>query len=264
MSTKSIIACCKYQLYKMRLIPLFFAIYVFGSMLLSAIIISIIEKVPFSLNGAGSSGFDMFLGLIIFGVACSFTSDFLNTAAANGASRTTACVSSFISWVIFSVVSAIEVSILYPIVSFLTKNEEIWGASFYGYIIPLQNEGWDMFSIRLRYFGICIFIFIALSATGMLLSSIVYKLPKWASALIIIAMIFIPTAGIYLTFGEKGFVLFWFNVFKFFGFGVTNEDLIGDPLQGAATFLGLSFLLLLLSCLITRHSSVKPLAIKTD
>lgn len=264
MSIKSIIACCKYQLYKMRLIPLFFVIYVFGSMLLSAIIISVIEKVPFSLVGAGSSGFDMLIGLLIFGFMCSFMADFLNTAAANGVSRTTACVSTFISSVICSIVSAIEISVIYPIVSFFTKNEEIWGASLYGHIISLQNEGWDMFSIRLRYFGICIFIFIALCSLGMLLASIVYKLPKWASALIIIAMIFIPTAGIYLTFGEKGFVLFWFNVFKFFGFGVTNVDLIGDPLQGAAMFLGLSLILLLLSCLITRHSSVKPLAIKTD
>lgn len=259
MSTKSIISCCKYQLYKMRLIPLWFVIYVFGSMLFSAIVISVIEKVPFSLAGAGSSGFDMLMGLLLFGFMCSFIEDFLNTAAANGVSRTTACVSTFISSVICSIVSAIEISVIYPIVSFFTGNEEIWGASFYGSISALQAAGWDMFSIKLRYLGICIFVYIALSAVAMLLASIVYKLPKWASLVTILAIIFIPTAGLYML-GENVFLQFWFSILVYLGLGAD----IGNALQGAAVCIGLSIILFLLSALITRRSHVKPLAIKSD
>lgn len=258
MSIKSIFACCKYQLFKLKLIPIFFAIYVFASMLFSAIVISVIEKVPFSLAGAGASGFDMFMGLLLFGFMCSFMADFLNTAAANGVSRTTACISAFISSVICSIVSAIEVSILYPITSFLTGVDEVWGAGFYGSISYLQEVGWSMFGIRLRYFGICVFVFIAFSALAMLLASIVYRLPKWASAVIIIAMVFIPTLGIYFALGESAFIMFWSAIVFALGLFTPNA------LQGAAVCIGLSLILLLLSCIITRRSSVKPLAIKGE
>lgn len=261
MSIKSIIACCKYQLYRMRLIPLWFAIYVFGSMLLSAIMLSVIGKRPFSLADTSSVVYDMLMAFILFGFMCSFMGDFFNTAAANGVSRTTACVSAFISSVICSLVSAIEVSVLYPIVSFITGDEEVWGASFYGSISSLQEAGWSMLGIRLRYFGICVFVFIALSALAMLLASIVYRLPKWASLVIILAIIFIPTAGLYML-GENVFISFWLKILQFLG--LVSETSIGSALQGAAVCIGASLVLLLLSCLITRHSSVKPLAIKSE
>lgn len=263
MSAKSIISCCKYQLYRMRLIPLWFVIYVFASILLSAIMISVINKVPFSLSYVSSGDFDMFMGLMLFGFMCSLMGDFLNTAAANGISRTTACISSFISSVICSVVSAIEVSVLYPIVSFITGYEEVWGASFYGSVFTLQEAGWGMFAIRLRFLGICIFAYIASSTIGLLLSSMVYKLPKFVSLTIIFAMIFIPTAGVYML-GENVFMSFWNSIFKILGLAITNDMLIGSALQGAAVCIGLSLVLLILSCLITRHSSAKPLAIKSD
>ncbi|MGN1136772.1 MAG: hypothetical protein ACI4SF_11195 [Oscillospiraceae bacterium] len=258
MSIKSVIACCKYQLYKMRFIPLFFAIYVFGSMFISAIIISVIEKTTFNLSGCGSILIDLIMGFVIFGFMCSFMSDYLNTAAANGVSRTTACVSAFISSVIFSVASAIEVSILYPIVSLISGDNETWGANFYGSINSLQEAGWSMFAIRLRFLGICLFAFIALSAVAIFLASIAYKLPKWAAAIIICAMAFIPTLGVYFTLGTKALAVLWTVILAILG--VVTEN----PLQGAAVCIGLSLVLLLLSCLITKRSSAKPLAIKSD
>lgn len=258
MSMKSIIPCCKYQLYRMRLIPLWFAIYVFGSMLLAAIMLSVIGKRPFSLADTSSVEYDLLMAFILFGFMCSFMGDFFNTAAANGVSRTTACVSAFISSVICSLVSAIEVSILYPITSFLTGVDEVWGAGFYGSISSLQEAGWSMFGIRLRYFGICVFVFIAFSALAMLLASIVYRLPKWASAVIIIAMVFIPTLGIYFALGEFAFIMFWSAIV--FALGLVTPS----ALQGAAVCIGLSLILLILSCSITKRSSAKPLAIKSD
>lgn len=264
MSIKSVIACCKYQLNRMRFIPLFYVIYVFGSMFLAAIMLSVIEKRPFSLADTSSAAYDLFMAVAIFGYMCSFVSDFFNTAAANGVSRKTVCVSTFISSVICSVVSAIEVSVLYPIVSLITGDEEAWGASFYGFPLSLLDEGWSMFTIKLRYFGICIFIYIASCAIAMLFASIVYKLPKWAAVIIICAMTFIPTFGIYFVLGETVFVSFWDNVAKILGLGIINESLIGNALQGAAVCIGLSIILFLLSALITRRSHVKPLAIKSD
>ena len=264
MSIKSVIACCKYQLSRMRFIPIFFAVWSIGSILFTAIIRSIIDKVPFSLAGTGSGGYDLLMGAIIFGYMCFFMTDFLNTAAANGASRTTACVSAYISSIICSFVSALEVSVFSPIVSLISGEEEIWGASLYGYIGALQEAGWDMLSIKLRFFGICLVYYIALSTMAILLVSIVYRFPKWVSALIIITMIFIPTAGIYMTLGKEAFASFWYSIVKLLGLKIEHEWLIGNALQGAAVCIGSSLVLLLLSCLITRRSSVKPLAIKSD
>lgn len=264
MSIKSIISCCKYQLYRMRFIPLFFAVWSVASILFSATIRSIIDKVPFSLANTGSGSYDMFMGVIIFVYMCIFMTDFFNTAAANGASRTTACVSSYISSIICSFVSAVEVSVFSPIVSCITGNDEVWGASLYGHALTFLDEGWSMFAVRLRYFGICLFCYIAICAFVMLLTSLLYRLPNWIALTIMTLMVFIPTAGIYLALGEKALILFWYNVAKFIGIGVFDEALIGNALQGAAVFIGLSLILLLLSCLITRHSSAKPLAIKSD
>lgn len=265
MSLKSVIACCKYQLYKMRFIPLVLVVYVFGTMILTAITISVIDKVPFSFANANTSCIDMLMGGIIFAFMCFFLmTDYLNTAAANGVSRTTACISAYISSVICSLVSAIEVSVLIPIISLITGYGETWGASLYGYIGALQDAGWDMLSIRLRFFGICLVYYIALSTMAMLLVSIVYRFPKWVSALIIITMIFIPTAGIYMTLGEEAFSSFWYSIAKLLGLKIEHEWLIGNALQGAAVCIGLSLVLLLLSCLITRRSSAKPLAVKSD
>ena len=267
MSANSIIANCKYQLYRLRFVPLFYLIWVIGSMLLSATIRSIAEKVPFSLRETGQNGFDALMGIFVFGFMCAYTTDFFNTAAANGTSRTTACVSVYISSVIFSVVLALEVSVVSPIMSLITGDNEIWGASLYGVKYVLYDAGWSDFAVRLRYFGIAIFSFIALCAIVILIASLSYKLPSWATLIIDLLMILIPTGGIYFALGEDALASFWCNIIKLVGLAdlvnpSSDAPFIGNALQGAAVFIGASLILLLLSCLITRRSSVKPLAIK--
>lgn len=262
MSAKSIIANCKYQLYRLRSVPLFSIIYVVGSMLLSAVLRSIVDKVPFSLRGTGQNGFDVLMGLIIFGFMCGYITDFFNTAAANGTSRATACVSAYISSVILSIVSAVEVSVIYPIMSLITGENEEWGAVLYGTRDALLGTGWSEFAVRLRFFGIAAFGYIAICAAVILLASLKYRLPGWIAVPTIILIFFIPTGGIYFALGENALLSFWGNVIKLIGLSNSEHPYIGNASQGAAVFIGSSLILLLLSCLITRRSSVKPLAIK--
>lgn len=267
MSANSIIANCKYQLYRLRSVPLFYLIWVIGSMLISATIRSVAEKVPFSLRETGQNGFDALIGLFVFGYMCANITDFFNTAAANGTSRTTACVSAYISSVILSVVSALEVSVIFPIMSLITGEDEMWGASLYGVKSILYDAGWSNFAIRVRYFGIAVFSYIALCAAVIFIAALMYKLPGWASLITILLLIFIPTGGIYFALGEDALASFWCSVMKLVGLSYLDDSsldasFIGNASQGAAVFIGASLILLLISCLITRRSSVKPLAIK--
>lgn len=267
MSANSIIANCKYQLYRLRSVPLFYLIWVIGSMLISATIRSLTEKVPFSLRETGQNGFDALIGIFIFAFMCANITDFFNTAAANGTSRTTACVSAYISSVIFSIISALEVSVIFPIMSLITGDDEMWGASLYGVNYVLYDEGWSDFAVRLRFLGIAIFSYIALCAVVILIASISYKHSNWAALIITLLLIFIPTGGIYFALGEDALASFWCSVVKLVGLAdlvdpSSDAPFIGNASQGAAVFIGASLILLLLSCLITRRSSVKPLAIK--
>lgn len=260
MSANSIIANCKYQLYRLRFVPLFYLIWTIGSLLLSATIRSIAEKVPFSLRETGQNGFDVLMGFFVFGFICAYITDFFNTAAANGTSRTTACVSVYISSVIFSVVSALEVSVLYPIMSLITGDDEMWGATIYGTRDALLGSGWGEFAIRLRFFGISAYYYIAICAIVILLGALLYKFPSWLAIFIEIMIFFIPTGGIYLTLGEDALYSFWSAIAA--QIGLITDSYIGNASKGAVTLIGFSLILLLLSCLITRRSSVKPLAIK--
>ena len=267
MAANSIIANCKYQLYRLRFVPLFYIIYTFGSMLLSAALTSIIEKVPFSFREAQQNGLDILMGFFVFGFMCANITDFFNTAAANGTSRTTACVSAYISSVIFSIVSALEVSVIFPIMSLITGEDEMWYASLYGVKSILYDAGWSNFAIRVRYFGIAVFSYIALCAAVIFIAALMYKLPGWASLITILLLIFIPTGGIYFALGVDALASFWCSVVKLVGLSYLfdtslDASFIGNALQGAAVFIGASLILLLISCLITRRSSVKPLAIK--
>lgn len=267
MSANSIIANCKYQLYRLRSVPLFYLIWVIGSMLISATIRSVAEKVPFSLRETGQNGFDVLIGFFVFGYMCANITDFFNTAAANGTSRTTACVSAYISSVILSVVSALEVSVIFPIMSLITGDDEMWCASLYGVKSSLIDEGWSDLTIRIRYFGIAVFSYIALCAAVIFIAALIYKLPGWASLITILLLIFIPTGGIYFALGVDALASFWCSVVKLVGLSYLVESdsdisFIGNASQGAAVFIGASLILLLLSCLITRRSSVKPLAVK--
>lgn len=267
MSANSIIANCKYQLYRLRSVPLFYLIWVIGSVLISATIRSVAEKVPFSLRETGQNGFDALTGIFVFGFMCANITDFFNTAAANGTSRTTACVSAYISSVIFSIVSALEVSVIFPIMSLITGEDEMWGASLYGVKSSLIDEGWSDLTVRIRYFGIAVFSYIALCAAVIFIAALIYKLPGWASLITILLLIFIPTGGIYFALGVDALASFWCSVVKLVGLSYLVESgsdvsFIGNASQGAAVFIGASLILLLISCLITRRSSVKPLAIK--
>ena len=267
MSANSIIANCKYQLYRLRFVPLFYLIWTIGSLLISATIRSVAEKVPFSLRETGQNGFDVFMGFFVFGFICAYITDFFNTAAANGTSRATACVSVYISSVIFSVVSALEVSVLFPIMSLITGDDEMWGASLYGVKYVLYDAGWSNFAVRLRFLGIAIFSYIALCAIVILIASVSYKLSTRVALIITLLLIFIPTGGIYFALGEDALASFWCSVVKLVGLAdlvdpSSDATFIGNASQGAAVFIGASLILLLLSCLITRRSSVKPLAIK--
>lgn len=260
MSAKSIIANCKYQLYRSRFVPLFYIIYAFVSMLIEATIRTAVEKVPFSFRGTGMNGLDLLVGLILLVFMCANITDFFNTAAANGSSRTTACVSAYISSVIFSIVSALEVSVIFPIMSLITKSDEVWAAVFYGAKDALIDSGWNEFLIRLRFFGIATYYYIAICAIVILLGAVLYKFPGWLAIVIEIMIFFIPTGGIYLTLGEDALASFWSVVGKHLG--LITDTYIGNASRGAVTLIVFSLILLLLSCLITRRSSVKSLAIK--
>lgn len=260
MSANSIIANCKYQLYRLRSVPLIYLIWTFGSMLLSAALTSIIEKVPFSFREAQQNGLDILMGFFVFGFMCANITDFFNTAAANGTSRTTACVSAYISSVIFSIVSALEVSVIFPIMSLITKSDEIWAAVFYGVKDALIDSGWNEILIRLRFFGIATYYYIAICAIVILLGAVLYKFPGWLAIIIEIMIFFIPTGGIYLTLGGDALESFWSFVGEHLG--LITDTYIGNASRGAVTLIVFSLILLLLSCLITRRSSVKPPAIK--
>lgn len=263
MSVKSIISCCKYQLYRMRFIPVFFAAWVFGSIICGAALNAAVTKTPFTLRGAAMSGLDVSMGFFIFLFMCISVADFINTAAANGASRTTACVSVFISSVILSIVSALEVSVISPIVSLITGEAEDWGAMVYGSGTALEEAGYSTAFIRLRLFGICLFVLIALCAATMLISAIYYRLPQWLAVIVILALILFPTAGTAMIFGTEFLVHMVAQAMNFAGFAVKGSSL-GNVFRGAAVFTGASVILLALSCLIICRSSVKPLPVKGE
>lgn len=272
MSTKSIIASCKYQLYRLRLIPLFFAVWAFGTMLVTAISRTVFIKVPFSFSGTNSGGYDLFMGTVLFGFMCAYITDFFNTAAANGVSRMTACISAYITSVIFSIISAVEVSIISPIIALISGTEfqdemSLWGAGLYGNVYALSESGWGDIAIRARFFGVCIFGYIAVCAFVILFASLIYRLPSWLSLLILFLMIFMPTGGIYLAFGVEVLAKFVNGVLTFVGLeNIAYFDVLtpGDASRGAVVFIAGSLVMLLLSCLITRHSAVKPLAIRNN
>ena len=264
MSVKSIISCCKYQLYRMRFIPVFFAVWVFGTMILGAALEAAVTKTPFSLRGIAMGGLDVLMGFLLFVFMCVSMADFINTAAANGASRITACVSAFISSVIFSFVSALEVSVVFPIVSLITGNMESWGAEVYGAGDALEQAGLGTAQIRLRFFFICLFINVALCAGAMLLTAIYYRLPQWLAVIVILAIILFPTVGVIMLFGIDFFARMIGQAMIFAGFAFADGSPLGNVFRGAAVFTGASAILLALSCLILCRSAVKPVSVKGE
>ncbi len=261
MSLNGIKACTKYQLKKMLKSLVYCAIWIFAIIFSSAFLNFMISGGELSFENISMNCIDSVCGFVIFIMLCSNTSDFVNTAAANGVSRLSSCVSLAASSVVFSLVGAIESSVICPLISIITGQPEIWAASIYGTKNALEQGGMSDFAIRVRFFLVSFIIYSALAASGALLASISYRVPKWVSVTIIILIFFIPTFGINITFGDEALISFWLKVITAAGISVDTSKM-GNLGQGTLFFLAAFLIMFIITALLLRRSSVKPLALK--
>lgn len=263
MSLKGITACCKYQLKNLLKSLVIYFICVFGILFLSAAIYSIVSGVRFSFENISMNGVDALTGILVFVMLCTNVSDFVNTATANGVSRASVSISLAVSSLIFSAAAALESAVVCPLISLITKTPEVCMASIYGSQELLAQNGISDFGIRLRFFLVCFIAYSAIAAFGTLLCSISYRFPKWLSASIIILIGFIPTFGIYFTFGSEKYMQFWLNVIIATGISIDNSQ-TGDLGQGTLFFLGGFIIMSIITAIILHRSSVKTSAFKVN
>lgn len=263
MSLKGITACCKYQLKNLLKTLVIYFIWLFGILFLSAALNSIVSGVSFTFENISMECVDGFTGIIVFAMLTTRTADFINTAAANGVSRASVSISLAISSIIYSAAAALESAVMCPLISLITGTPEVCMASIYGSQELLAQNGISDFGIRLRFFLVCFIAYSAIAASGVLLRSISYRFPQWLSASIIILIGFIPTLGIYFTFGSEKLMQFWMNVLLAAGISVDNTQL-GNIGQGTLFFLGGFIIMSIITAIILHRSSVKTSAFKVN
>ncbi len=265
MTFKGIAASCKYQLWRMRTLPLIFAVYNFGMLFLGALIVALADGTPFTLSGMAPSGIDLIGGFVLFIGMCCLAGDFINTAAANGVSRATACISVFISSAAASFVIALETSLITPLFSWMTGDTESWACEIYGSAYELSLAGHSEAYIRLRFFAICFFALLTLCAVSMLMTSLFYKLPQWLAIVTVLAIVFVPTLGTIMVFGMQTLAMLFLRVLGFFGIEFTKEAaLIANAAKGTLSMSIISAVCLAVSVLLVRRASAKPLPIKGE
>lgn len=263
MSLKGITACCKYQLKYLLKSLVFYFILLFAILFFSAAMNSLTSGVSFTFENISMEGIDGLIGIVVFAMLCTRTADFINTASANGVSRTSVSISLAISSLIYSAAAALESAVICPLISLITGSPEVCIASIYGSQELLAKNGISDFGIRLRFFLVCFITYSAIAAFGALLCSISYKFPKWLSASIIILIGFIPTFGIYFTFGTEKLMQFWTNVLLATGISVDNSQL-GNIGQGTLFFLGGFIIMSIITVIILHRSAVKTSAFKVN
>ena len=262
MTIRSLTGCMKYQLKRMMGMLAYIPLFCIGMMFFSSLTVSLVEDVPFTLQGSNMAGIDVFCAVVMFVVMCCYSNDFINTAAANGASRKTAVLSQLLTVVIISLLVTAECAVLSPLTAAMAGSEQFWGAEAYGAISILWIDGMSIAAIFIRLYIVCFISCVTAGATGVMLTAIFYRLPTFIAAIVACLIVFGPNLGVMAIFGvEKMKAL---NVWLVNLAGVYADSPKGNVAQAALFFSILTAVEIAAAFLLLLRASVKPLPVKGE
>ena len=262
MTIRSLTGCMKYQLKRMTGILAYIPIFCIVTMPIGALIASLAENTPFTLQGSNMTGIDVFCAVVMFVFMCCYSHDFITTAAANGASRKTAVLSQLLTVIIVSLLVIAECAVLSPLTAAIAGSEQVWGAEAYGAISILWIDGMSIAAIFIRLYIVCFISCITAGATGVMLTAIFYRLPTFIAAIVAFLIVFGPNLGVMAIFGvEKMKAL---NVWLIKLAGVFADGPKGNVAQAALFFSILTAVEIAAAFLLLLRASVKPLPVKGE
>ena len=262
MTIRSLTGCVKYQLMRMKGVLAFLPAMSIGGMLFGAILTSLIEHTPFTFKGAEMTALDAFSMIMMFVFMCCYSQDFVNTAAANGASRKTAILSQLISVAIISLLVTAECAVLSPLTAAMGGGQQFWSAEVYGGVSALLQSGMNIVLVYLRLYLLCFMFSLASGAAGIMFTSIVYRLPGWIAAVVIGLIAFGPNLGVLAVFGIEKVQWLYTGLFKLAGLFANGPT--GNAAQGVAFFAVLTAAEIIISFLLVMRASAKPLPVKGE
>ena len=262
MTIRSLTGCMKYQLNRMMGALAFIPIFCIATMPTGALMASLAENTPFTLQGSNMTCIDVFCVAVMFVFMCCYSHDFISTAAANGASRKTAVLSQLLTVVIISLLVTAECAVLSPLTAAIAGSEQLWGAEAYGSITILAMDGMSTAAIFIRIYIVCFMCCLTAGATGIMLTAIFYRLPVFIAAIVTCLIAFGPNLGVMAVFGiEKMKAL---NVWLINLAGVYADSPKGNVAQAALFFSILTAVEIAAAFLLLLRASVKPLPVKGE
>ena len=252
----------KYQLKRMTGMLAYIPIFCIVTMPIGALIASLAENTPFTLQGSNMTGIDVFCAVVMFVFMCCYSQDFVNTAAANGASRKTAILSQLISVAIISLLVTAECAVLSPLTAAMGGRQSFWGAEIYGGVSALLESGMNIVLVYLRLYLLCFMFCLASGAAGIMFTSIVYRLPGGIAAVVICLIAFGPNLGVLAVFGIEKVQWLYTGLFKLAGLFANGPT--GNAAQGVAFFAVLTAVEIIISFLLVMRASAKPLPVKGE
>ncbi len=265
MTMKSFKAQYLYCMGRMKLFPLFGVTYATVIGILLALITLIFSGTPFTpqdlfssgVGDLGASGLALLLGMMFF-------NDFTNNAAANGASRKTAVIANCAVAATISLAYSAQNLIISSLQALIGGDSE--SLLMYAYLEQSSTV------LSLKYivpeFFLCFAVCLCCYMVGMLICSAAYKMPRTLFTVLITLFVVCINIGLPMLIGmmeSAGNSILTEIVVKivilFLRFiGLPN----GSILQGIVAFTLMAAVSGLLSWVIVRRASVKPMPIKAD
>lgn len=204
MTKRSFTGIMKYYLSRMTTVWLLLPAYAIIAAVLSAIMISGMNKAgfieeaeyySFGVNGIDTLG--MFI-MLIYGLC--FATEFYNTAAGCGVSRRTSAIAQAVTWGITSALMSLESMIITAIYNAINTGSSMMIVDMFygsGWNRAMWGESPALYQIKL--FLLLMVIIWSCSMAGFLIGSLVYRLPRKITAVLFLAV----PVGVISWFGNR-------------------------------------------------------------
>lgn len=263
-------ASFKYQIFRMRFVPLGVAL-VYAAMILMVLFVDFTMDKRISLKNVEFFGTDVFCAVAMAIYAMIFSADFYNAGTANGVSRKTTLTASAAALFVMSAASALTHSVINAIVELLTGNDqifvmEVWYGQRNIYLYDIDR----ITVFRARMLVITVFLFMFFAAFGFAAGSVLYRLPTKASVILILAVtIGMPNAAVAIeNYSERHGIDVQYllinaigHIIKFFGMSVVGE---GNIVKGIFAMLLCSAVFFAIALLFARRAAAKPAVIRGE